>query len=172
MEMVRVLVGRGVGKIEFIVYTIIFLLLNIWGYFSLVTDSPPEFTFAGGAIANILLLVVSELVYFVVPAILAWKKMTLKEYVKYLICIDMPFLVLLVLAFVLIPIVFILGAITLVILGVISLSPAATPPTGQMSLLMFLIFAVVVMTFSLAKPYLMKKLIDARKESSEPVKTE
>lgn len=163
MEMVRALVRGEVGQTAFLLYMAVFLLLSFLGMYTIyadfTTDSPLRFAFAGGEVANALLLVISEAIYLIIPAILAWKKMSLKEYIKYFVCIDMPLIVLYFSTI----IVFVFGTITLLVFGLLPL-PGNSTPEMSISLLMFSFVAVSVIAVTLAKIYLMKKLIDLRKE--------
>ena len=94
MEMVRAVVRGEVGNTSFIVYAVIFVLSALLGvymtYTDLVTDSSEMFAFSGGDTAYATLSLVSIAVYFLAPAMLAWKKMSFREYIKYFICLDIP----------------------------------------------------------------------------------
>ncbi|MEK7538410.1 MAG: hypothetical protein AAB552_01070 [Patescibacteria group bacterium] len=160
MEMVRAVVRGEVGNTSFIVYAVIFVLSALLGvymtYTDLVTDSSEMFAFSGGDTAYATLSLVSIAVYFLAPAMLAWKKMSFREYIKYFICLDIPLTVVAFLAI----IIFVFINIILLILGVLPMPLGDTPP--PMSFGIFSTMVVVVMGLSLMMPYFMKKAIDLR----------
>lgn len=161
MEMVRALSRGEVGTTAFFVYATVFVLMNVWGGYIAWTDltasTPEMFAFAGGETANNVLLIVSTIIYLFIPAVLAWGKMSLKEYVRYFVCIDMPLMVLYFSTI----IVLILGTIALFIFRVLP-PPEVPTPDMSISLLTFSLSAISVAVVIFAKVYLMKKAIDLR----------
>lgn len=157
MEMVRVLIRGDVTNKAFFVYFVFFLLVN---YVSIYTTIyfPVTYAFSSGALANMLLMGISSLIYFAVPVIIAWKKISVRDYVLYFVSIDMPLMMLTFFAMIM----FVLMFIALAISGVIPPPPMVGEQPPPMSLLSFSFVAIFTMCIVVVKVYLMKKLIDLR----------
>lgn len=87
MEMVRALVRGEVGRIEAVVYGILFFLFLLssfrGGYL-------PTFSFSWGETAMGIVSFATLILYFVEPTFFAWNKMPKRVYVKYFLALNTP----------------------------------------------------------------------------------
>lgn len=155
MEMVRALARGDVRHLEVALYGTIFFLGNVLSIFiAYITDTEYllMFTFPQGELVNTFLLVVSAIIYFIAPIIVAWKKIPIHVFLKYFVSLDMPITILTVIA----------SAILSGAYAIINKSPFA-----PISIIHFFLITILTLISSTGIAYFMKQAIGLRREGEE-----
>ena len=162
--MVRALIKNDVSLGAYYIFGAIFFVLNLYGavdiYANIQLRTPEKFPFPEGMMIDTMIIIISSLLYWIAPVFIAWKKMTIKEYVKYFVCTDLP-VTILSLAVIL---AFLLSGVLMAMFGIINFLDAGKEGNNMIAIISFAFQGIVALGIACAKPYLMHQVVVLRKK--------
>lgn len=121
MEMARSLAHEEVKITEAVLYGIVFVLLNVLAFVIDPALALDEFAFSWSDTATLLVSLLVVIFTFVAPAVIAWRKVSFGTYLIYFVSLNIPIMVLTVIAGIFIaevPFMIINGAMQIVAISV------------------------------------------------------